>query len=221
MLEWLIALHRMYVDEIIIVVHPSSEREVREFGGKTGARLAYEIQSAPTGMLDAILLARDRVGTTGASHVWVTWCDQVAVHPQTVRNLAEQSAMRPHVPLVMPTVMRDDPYIHFARDTRGRITSVLQRREGDVMPARGESDMGLFSLSREAFLDELPAFAANSLTGGSSGERNFLPFIPWIAERSEIVTFPGVDEMEAVGVNTPSELEAVARYLALRERRAP
>jgi choline kinase len=84
------------------------------------------------------------------------------------------------------------------------------------MPEQGESDMGLFSLSASAFLDLLPAFASDVERSAGTGERNFLPFIPWIATRAEVVTFSPVDEAEAVGVNTPEELAAVERYLAAR-----
>jgi hypothetical protein len=85
------------------------------------------------------------------------------------------------------------------------------------MPEEGESDMGLFSLSASAFLDRLPAFASDVERSSGTGERNFLPFIPWIAARGKVVTFSPVDEAEAVGVNTPEELAAVERYLAARD----
>ena len=47
------------------------------------------------------------------------------------------------------------------------------------------------------------AFAAFPELGASTGERNLLPFIPWIARTEDVVTFPCVDEIESVGVNTP------------------
>jgi bifunctional N-acetylglucosamine-1-phosphate-uridyltransferase/glucosamine-1-phosphate-acetyltransferase GlmU-like protein len=120
----------------------------------------------------------------------------------------------------MPTVTRPQPYIHLRRDARGRIDAVLHRREGDAMPDVGESDMGLFALSREAYLDLLPAYASDVSVGTATGERNFLPFIAWASARREVVTFPATDEMEAVGVNTQEELRAVERYLTERERTA-
>ena len=51
-----------------------------------------------------------------------------------------------------------------------------------------------------------------------TGERNFLPFIPWIAARAPVVTFPCTDEREAIGVNTPEELALVEEYLKERAR---
>jgi hypothetical protein len=109
--------------------------------------------------------------------------------------------------------VRDEPYIHFDRDRSGRIARVLQRREGDTMPARGESDMGLFALSRRAFVDLLPEYARAASPGAGTHERNFLPFIPWAAARAGVSTFPCENPMEAIGINTPEELAAVEAYL--------
>ena len=216
MLDWLVELYRDRVDSTIVVVHPSFADQVRAHGRTIGARLVYEVQEAPTGMLDAIVLARETVAASDAAQVWITWCDQVAIHPETVARLATVSDAHPDATLVMPTAFRRDPYIHLERNDRGRIVRVLHRREGDRLPDLGESDVGLFSLSRDAYLNALSEFAAVAGTGGSTGERNFLPFIPWAAARGDVVTFPCVDEVEAVGVNTPDELRLVERYLGAR-----
>lgn len=213
MLDWLLDLYRGAVDRTIVIVHPSFADQVRAYGATTGARIEYETQQAPTGMLDAILLAWKAVAASNAVRILITWCDQVGIHPQTVARLIGLSDTHPSAALVLPTARRSDPYIHLERDDRGRIIRVLHRREGDVMPPVGESDMGLFNLSRDAFLTLLPEFAASAGAGGTTGERNFLPFIPWVSARREVLTFPCVDDMEAVGVNTPEELQAVEQYL--------
>ena len=62
-------------------------------------------------------------------------------------------------------------------------------REGDVMPEKGESDMGVFSLSAGVAFRELVRFAATAIPTGATGERNFLPFIPWLAQRGDVRTF--------------------------------
>ena len=87
------------------------------------------------------------------------------------------------------------------------------------MPQTGESDMGLFALSFQSFSHLLPQYAADVSLGSATGERNFLPFIAWANRDHDVVTFPAVDAMEAVGVNTPDELHAVEAYLAARHPR--
>ena len=89
------------------------------------------------------------------------------------------------------------------------------------MPDVGESDMGLFGMSSTTYLDLLPRYGREAAIGQVTGERNFLPFIPWVAARHDVATFPSVDELEAVGVNTPAELALVERYLAARQDERP
>jgi hypothetical protein len=84
------------------------------------------------------------------------------------------------------------------------------------MPEAGESEAGLFALSSRAYHELLPQFAATVRTGDGTSERNFLPFLGWMHSRGTVVTFPVVDELEAVGINTPEELATVEAYLQRR-----
>jgi bifunctional N-acetylglucosamine-1-phosphate-uridyltransferase/glucosamine-1-phosphate-acetyltransferase GlmU-like protein len=217
MLDRLLHLYRDAVARAIVIVQPAFADMVRSHVSAIAATVDVEVQQAPTGMLDAILLARRLVAQSDAGRVWITWCDQVAIHPQTVHRLRTLSDEHAAVSLIFPTVRRACPYTHLERDASGRIVGVRHRREGDAMPDIGESEVGLFSLSREAYLERLPAFAGQAEIGGATGERNFLPFIPWIAARGEVMTYPCVDEEESIGVNTLDELRVVESYLARRD----
>jgi bifunctional UDP-N-acetylglucosamine pyrophosphorylase / glucosamine-1-phosphate N-acetyltransferase len=227
MIDRLLALFAGAVGRALVVVHPSFEREVQQHldvsarGRLDGSAVSVTtvVQPRPTGMLDAIMLAEPTVHEVEPDEIWVTWCDQVAIHPATIRRLAELTAARPDAALIMPTVSRRNPYIHLHRDGTGRIVEILHGREGDVMPEMGESDMGLFAFPRASFAELLPQYARDVAVGTTTGERNFLPFIAWASSEHEVVTFPAFDEMEAVGVNTPEELRVVEDYLATRESR--
>lgn len=216
MLDRILMLYAHAVDRVVVVLNPAFASDVgRHVAARADRdRVTTAIQQAPTGMLDAILLASPVVERAAPSSIWITWCDQIAVHPHTVERLTALTATHPEDAIVMPTVTRAAPYIHLQRDAAGRIVRVLHRREGDAMPDVGESDMGLFALSAQAYRDLLPAYAREVQTGHATGERNFLPFIPWAAARSIVTTFACEHPMEAVGVNTPDELRAVEAYLA-------
>ena len=123
--------------------------------------------------------------------------------------------------MVFPTVESSDPYIHFDRDQSGRMVGLRQRREGDVMPPTGESDAGLFGLSRRTYLELLPEFAAAAPRGAGTGERNFLPFVPWLSARhpGAISTFGCRDPREAIGINTPEDLRRMEAWLRERHGR--
>jgi len=219
MIEWLVDLYRPYVSRIVLIVNPTSAGDARRLAGASDLPMDVEVQQVPTGMLDAVLLAYDRVKASSASRVWVTWCDQVAIHPRTIARLSELSTVHVDAPIVMPVAHRKNPYIHLERDGQSRIVRVLHRREGDTMPDVGESDAGLFSFSRDAFLAQLPAYAVSLEKGTGTGERNLLPFIPWISEIGDVVVFPCVEEIESVGINTPEELKDVEAQLARRQRK--
>lgn len=219
MIDWLVALYAPFVSRLVLVVSPNARESVEDRDWATDLPRQIVVQDRPTGMLDAILLAAGALRNTSATRVWTTWCDQIAMSATTVTRLAQADAAHPDAAIVMPTAVRPDPYIHFDRDAESRITAVRQRREGDPMPAVGESDAGLFSFSRSAFLSLLPQYGSATPAGAATGERNVLPFIPWAAARGPVITFPCAHDMEAVGINTPEELTRVEAFLAAGNRR--
>ncbi len=215
MLDHLLTRHGAYVSTTVVVVSPAAEADVRAHCQGRQEAVTVAVQPRPTGMLDAILIGIPMVEALGASRVWITWCDQLAIRSETLARLAAIERTHPDAAVVLPTAQRELPYIHFTRDPSGRITGVLQRREGDQMPAAGESDAGLFSLSPPA-VQALGRFAQGAAVGDGTAERNFIPFIPWIARSEPVITFPCFDPFESVGINTPEELRQVERYLAER-----
>jgi hypothetical protein len=152
-------------------------------------------------MLDAILIPEERVRQYQPTNVWITWCDQIAVRPGTIRRLSDCVERSPETALVFPYHYAFNPYIHLVRNQHGQITELKHQREGDVMPEVGEGDTGLFSLSGPAYLNLLTVFAREIQTGAVTRERNFLPFIPWLRGQAEVKTFAGQAEIETGGTN--------------------
>jgi len=212
MIDHLFDRYREAVDRFVVVVSPSfaaaAERHCRE----RTETIELALQSSPTGMLDALLCAREPVRRRHPRHVWITWCDQIAVRPETVARLATLCDAEAG-DLIFPTCVKPRPYIHFVRGDDGTILEVLHRREGDPMPAAGENDLGLFALTADTYLTLLPRFARGVEPGAATGERNFLPFIPWLARRARVDTFPARHEIETLGVNTPAEASEVEGFL--------
>ena len=120
--------------------------------------------------------------------------------------------------MVLPTVVTPSPSIHFERSADGRIVGVRQLREGDDMPAAGETDIGLYSLSKRAYLRDLKSYADAPGHEASTRERNFLPFIPWLAASRPVVTIPCVDTDEAAGISTEEDLRRLEAHLRDADR---
>ncbi|MCA1560374.1 MAG: NTP transferase domain-containing protein [Acidobacteria bacterium] len=216
MIDHLLELYANAVQRVAVVVHPSAAPAVRD-----ALRTAVDmfVQPEPTGMLDAILLARPAVEVHRPRRLLITWCDQVAIRPETVARIRAATTPPADPPLILPTCRRTEPYTHLERDEAGRIRRILHRREGDPMPPIGESDAGVFDLSLHTYLDLLPQFARDVEQGTRTGERNFIPFIAWLSGRAEVLTIPCADPEEAIGVNTPDELALIERYLQDRSAR--
>ena len=213
MIDYLFDLYRDTVSAFLLVVSPSAHELVLKHCDGRRERIELLLQESPTGMLDAIMVPRARVGVIVSDEIWVTWCDQVAVEPTTIHRLARLMSAESRPAFAFPTVVSEAPYIHFARDAKGEIAAVLHRREGDTMPGKGEGDIGLFAMSAEAYLRDLPVYATRASVGNATGERNFLPFIPWLARRGKVETVPADSEMEAVGINTQEDLVRIAQHL--------
>jgi len=216
MIEFVLRRYSTLVGRIVLVVAPTAMPEFARYLQTTAAAVECVVQEEPTGMLPAILCAKPVIQALRPDQVWITWCDQIGISGSTVNRLARHMDDVREAALVFPTVRQEPPYIHFARDGAGRVSAVLQRREGDVMPPVGESDAGLFALRRDVFLNDLVAYDRVAPSGDGTRERNFLPFIPWLAGRALVGTFELTDAREAVGVNTPDDLHAMEAYL--RER---
>jgi len=217
MLDHLATLYEPFVDAVVVVAHPSFVGDVRQWAaGRRGHTIVTE-QPEPTGMLDAVCLATPFVRDSQPDAIWITWADQVGILAETLQRLADAEITAPLPALTLPTAMSANPYTHFERDANGRMLRLLQRRENDRMPASGESDIGLFALRRETFEIDLQTYARDVAAGSGTGERNFVPFVPWLARTKEVRTIPSTDPMERVGINTPQELEQVSAWLRTRK----
>ncbi len=223
MIQHVLERHRGRVAAAVPIVQAGMERAIEQAARDAGVPVRPVVQERATGMLDAILLAAGEVRRAEPSCVWITWCDQLAIRPATLDALEQACPFASTVALALPTLVGSHPYIHFERDAAGRIVALRQRREGDAMPAVGESDAGLFALSLRAYLDLLPVFDASFGERGATGERNFLPFIPWLEARhpGAVRTFPCRDAIEALGVNTPEDLARVEADLRAQPPIAP
>jgi bifunctional N-acetylglucosamine-1-phosphate-uridyltransferase/glucosamine-1-phosphate-acetyltransferase GlmU-like protein len=216
MLDHLFRRYGPFVSQVVVVVAPAAADAIADHLREAGVDAECVPQVQPTGMLPAILCARPAVEAARPDQVWITWCDQIGISANTVADLAAAFDHAPEPALVFPTVRQAPPYIHFARDADGRISQVLQRREGDAMPPVGESDAGLFGLSLDTYLDRLIEFDRLAPAGGGTNERNFLPFIPWLAGRATVRTFAVPDAREAIGVNTLDDVRVLEAYLSGR-----
>ena len=173
-------------------------------------------------MLDAICSAdamqsagraRTKSGLPGA-----TRSRSIPTRFDRLADVTGRSSATPRV--VMPTVVRPAPVHPPASRRRGphHAGSAPPRRRRHA-GCRRERHGCCSRCRRRASAGSCRGTPRTCTRGSATGERNFLPFIAWANRSHDVVTFPAVDEMEAVGVNTPEELHAVERLPWRRERR--
>ena len=205
LIDYLLERFRPFVDHVVLVIHPDMEAAVSSHLDNGTDQYSLDYQQTPTGMLDAIVAPMDRIRSWEIDNIWIAWCDQVGITEQTATTLADSLHKAKSPCLVLPTIKKQNPYIHLARDTSGNVVDVLQQREGDEMPDVGENDCGLFGLSADTYFSLLPMFCralSSDQTGSETAERNFLPFIAWLHNKAEVITFDAAQEAESLGINT-------------------
>jgi hypothetical protein len=136
------------------------------------------------------------------------WGDQVFVSHDTLRR-AIAALGDGGRQAVLPVTRMAAPYVEYVFEDR-RLTKVLLTREGDTTTPNGFSDVGTFLLgtpSLKAEWDDFLSRTHGGLKGSKTGEINFLPFLPYLAEQGWIFTPVEVaDATEARGINTQEDL---------------
>lgn len=215
-LEWLLDLAMPVCSSAVLVLSPDGRESVEPVLERLiPGRYRIAIQTQPSGMGDAVGIGAAEVST---AHTAVMWGDQVALRPESVATVARLHAGPLAPDITVPTVFRDAPYIHFERHPDGRIARLLQAREGDAMPARGESDTGFFCFRTEVLRRLLIEFKAQAGSLGSrTAEFNLLPVIPFaVATGRTVLTPQAMGVEETVGINTRADAERVEAYLRSR-----
>ena len=222
MLKHLVQRYSPHVDLFVLVINPdasnSVDQEIESIRKDINFESSVFFQPQATGMLDAITIPMDGLShlEKKIDHVWITWCDQASITQSTAMKLDQELITNSRIYseyLVFPTVNKTQPYIHFQRDEEGKICQVLQRRENDLMPEIGENDCGLFAMNKEAYFNSLRVFSSTEqLMGSETHERNFLPFIPWLAQNTfnhevRVDTFAASSQFETIGVNSLEDAE--------------
>jgi len=212
-LDWLLDRFEPLVSEVVLVLSPEHREDVEaEARRRLGAQLKVAIQSEPNGMGAAVA-----IGLAAASRprVALVWGDQVALRAESVRACIELHSGPLNPACTCPTVWREQPYIHFERDSEGRLYSVRQAREGDTMPERGESDTGFFCFDRQALAASLERYRDHpEAQGAKTKEFNLLPLIGLMSREGQRIETPQVVTIEeTVGINSVADAEAIEKVL--------
>lgn len=212
-LDWLIDLLKPNCQNFIFVLSLDGVSQVRPFLEKQlSGRYEVAIQDKPRGMADAVYQGVPKISTP---YTLVIWGDQVAIQSRTLQDVMKIQQYDTGAKLSFPIVRRNDPYIHYETDARGRLACVLEKREGALMPAIGESDCGLFAFDtgklQEIFQLEMDRGIAYSRV---TKEWNLLPMFPFFDDADGVRLLRLESLEETIGVNDMDDVKVVENYLS-------
>lgn len=191
--------------KVILVVSPQGEEPILKFLQKNYSDLQFQlvIQDQPLGMAHAIFKALPKLESRNAMLVWG---DQASIRRRTVLRVTKAMKNREgEACFILPTQIVENPYIHFVRNQDNQIMQVLQKREGDSMPLRGETDCGFFCFQKD-LLKRISKFES---IGAQTKEYNFLPLLAKANELGGSTTLRTLEEVELMGVNTSADAKNI------------
>ena len=202
-------------ERLVLVASPDGYRAIEQAMAQLlpSERFALRIQQEPGGMAQAVAVGLEAVETP---FVIVVWGDQAALRPDALAQCARSLEAAPETAAVCPALWREDPYLAIVRDSSGGIVSVLQAREGDLMPQSGLSDAGVFFFRTAAVRSGLDRLLRDPrCRGRKTGELNFVPILALLARPPGRVETPlVVSREEALGINTTADAAEVERFFA-------
>lgn len=201
-------------DKFVFVVSPVHAKKIDAAISKELLHKRYRLvmQEEPIGMADAVWRGLKHIKT---QDVLIMWGDQPAVSYGTISQMFSLHALH-NATVTMPVVDIENPYTALVRENN-RVYLILQAREGDVMPDKAESDIGVFlcrTLGVKEQLDYLLKNCPAVLLGTKTKELNFLPVLPYLAKNwlGGLRTFT-VPQNEKTGLNTPEDEKLLCRIL--------
>lgn len=223
-LEWIAARLSGFAGALTLVLSPEGEQAVDTSTIELPMPMTVAVQNEPRGMADAILSAWPVLPVAaGADTLVVVWGDQIGITRSTIARALAVHAGHALAPAVtIPLAAVDAPYVHYEFSPGGRLAGVLQRREGDALPASGLADCGCFVLSTRVVLPMLKHLAdTGQITGRSSGEQNFLQALPLLAREVPVVGVLGATLADTIGLNSVADLDRLAHVAEPRRLPEP
>ena len=200
--------------QFIVVVPPGRESEYENALAGLGCRIVVQEHALGTG--NAVYDSLEHL-LAPVEHVYVSFGTQPLVRTETIEGSLDVHRNK-NLGFTLATVIMDNPYAPLLRDSDGAVCgSVETHLEGAEMPARGETNIGAYWVSRSA-LDVVLCGLHNELYdmeenrySTNSGELGF----PNEMVRGCLAAGLGVDgvpiahEIEMMGIKTPETLEAI------------
>ena len=211
-IEHIASLLNPFVQEGIFVFSPKNKEDVEKAVYQGFEKERRVVIEDSLGMAHSIETALPFVETP---YVIVMWGDQVALSQATIQRMMGmmQSELTPDC--VLALFEQEYPYVHYVQGVDDKLEAVLQKREGDSMPARGLADAGVFAFRTEKLKELFQVFPQHTTPKGRiTSEWNFIPLLPWFDQASNsTLAYCLPDIQEAQGINSREDAVAVEQWM--------
>ena len=212
LLEIILEKFKIELNKIIIVVSEHSRVSFEEFlrgisQKKQFEKLNFEIavQTNINGTLGAVEAGLQRVK---ANCVFIAWGDHIGISEEMIKKMKVNIDDNQGKSLILPTVMRSNPYINFKR-VENKIVEFQELKKLKFKINYGENDCGCFLFDTVSILKSIENFKLRN--GDRESEVNFLEVIPFLEKEKEgILTQVESDLQLTMGINS---IEDVKNYL--------
>ncbi len=204
----------------IVIVSPNTEAKIRD--GLVGEEVTFVVQPEALGTGDAVLYAHKEMHDF-RGRALVIWGTQPVIRSETMQRTLKLAHLFDDYEMILPTVLKEEPYAPLLRDDRGRVRSCRETHlESAPCPEFGESNIGLFLLKSEAMFGALLELKRRHWNqaewryqrpGGELGFPNEL--INYFAEgENGVFACPIADSREEQGIKTLEDIAHCERFIS-------
>ncbi len=203
LLVWLHSKLDSFSKKIIVVTRPQFKDFIIDESKSKRVNVEVLTVDETQGTADTIFAAKNHVSLD--DNFLIIWSDQVGLKKESISK-AISSYYDSDADLLIPTILKSDPYIHLERDLDSKIISVRRKRTGDLLPTYGENDSGIFIIKGRLLFDSIKDMRSKYLENSNNSEFDFLSIIPYLSSKGfKVVTVPIITENETIGLNTLDE----------------
>jgi bifunctional UDP-N-acetylglucosamine pyrophosphorylase/glucosamine-1-phosphate N-acetyltransferase len=180
-----------------------------------GARARYAVQEEQLGTGHAVLQAAKVLGKSGARNILILSGDVPLTRAETLQRLIEEHERSKNA-LTLLTMKLPDPamYGRIVRDSSGAVVRIVEAKDATAAEKKiDEVNAGIYVFDREHLFDNLRKLSSDN----AQGEYYLTDVLGMLRKNGKRIGALVVDDpVEALGVNSRSELAAVEEVVQRR-----
>lgn len=182
-----------------------------------GNRADYAFQDEPQGTGHAVMCALPFI-TPEIRNVVILYADQPLVSQQTIQRLVElhrdnQSKLSIATATIFDEVLFNEQFYNFGRivrDSEGKISAIVEAKDADEEQKNiREVNPAYFCCDKEWMIKEL----SNIENNNAQGEYYLTDLVKIAFGMGMEIPSVNIEEKEALGANTPEQLQVLSSYL--------